>query len=162
VAKDVVRISDYRVNRAAWMYVDETGTNDGQFSAHPVIVTTTGLRKIRASPRVQPTCLHVETCDHRDSRAEWSEIGQFPDRNAFTRISALGDYLRLVFEMPRSNRGHIIVRIRRTGIADVSGLEKKRERVREKIWETLFWEFEVFLATRRLYGHMSSITRLPR
>jgi len=76
-----VRIRDYRCQPRAWMYVDETGTNDGQFiGASAIIVTTTGLRKIRAvTSEFKLRCLSrgipATTEIHA---ANGSEIGQIP------------------------------------------------------------------------------------
>src|SRR5438105_7749940 len=124
------------------MFVDETATHDGQYvGASAVLVTRRGHRSLERATRSFRTTLPARgiPAGVEIHATVWvSEMRRFPGTNAYTRISALGDYLRLCSKCRGVTVINILVDTTLPGMAGVD--------VREKIWETLFWEFEVFLA----------------
>lgn len=132
----------------AWMYVDETASNDGPYiGASAVLLTSTGRRSLKACTEEFRATLPSKGIpeDIEIHATVWVvERKLFPDTNAFIRISALGDYLRRVSKC----RDIFIINILADTSVHVPGMD-----VRAKIWETLFWEFELWLTAHKLRGH---------
>ena len=138
------------VNRPnAWMFVDETADNDGRYvGASAVLLTSSGQRSLKVSTqafREKLPAIGIPKNIEIHAAVWVQEPQRFPDTTSFSRINALGRYLRLVSKC----RDISIINILADTSVTIAGTD-----IRERIWETLFWEFEVWLAERGLNGHV--------
>lgn len=132
------------------MFVDETRSDDGQLvGASAIILDRRGRRQLARC------CLHfrrelpktgIDSATEIHAATWVNEKDLFPGTNAFDRISELGRYLRA---MSKCNGAFVINILVDTTLPGVAGTD-----VRTRIWETLFWEFENWLAERGLNGHV--------
>ena len=147
LSKLIVTYRTWKDRPKCWMYIDETTSDGGVYiGASAVIVSRVGRKSLeKSTTRFRSTLGNRGIDPHIEIHANvWVQEPKLFTVNAYQRIRALGDYLRIC----SGCKGIRIINV----LVDTTAPQPVGTDLRVRIWETLFWEFELFLVEHRKNG----------